>query len=99
MSFSDPANMALLEQYHGQWAKDPNSVPEVWRACFERFQLGGGGKPNEEHTNAQVGVLRLVFAHRDLGHRSAHLDPLNPPPAVIPELTLEFNGLTEAHLD
>ncbi|HEV3146487.1 MAG TPA: 2-oxoglutarate dehydrogenase E1 component [Gemmataceae bacterium] len=99
MSFSDPANLALLEEYQRQWAKDPASVPEVWRAFFEGFQFGGGGRPDEEHTNAQVGVLRLVFAHRDLGHRSAHLDPLNPAPAVIPELTLEFNGLTEAHLD
>ncbi|HLW66748.1 MAG TPA: 2-oxoglutarate dehydrogenase E1 component [Gemmataceae bacterium] len=99
MSFSDPANLVLLEQYHAQWQKDPASVPEVWRAFFQGFNFGGGGKPDEQHTNAQVGVLRLVFAHRDLGHRSAHLDPLNGPPPVIPELTLEFNGLTEAHLD
>ncbi len=49
---------------------------------------------------AQVGVLRLINAHRYLGVRKADLDPLrrfDPPPT--PELEPEHYGLTDADLD
>src|SRR6266404_687177 len=98
MSVISPENVQVYEQQYQRWLADPQSVDEAWRAFCEGFDLGLQGRPSA-HTEAQVGVLRLIFAHRDLGHRSAHLDPLSPPPEIDFELTLEKFGLTEANFD
>jgi 2-oxoglutarate dehydrogenase E1 component len=98
MSFDPIHNGAILEEIESRWRKDPASLDETWRSFFLGFDFGVKER-DRAHTEAQVGVLRLIFAHRDLGHRSAHLDPLNPPPEIDPELKLERYGLTDAHLD
>ena len=98
MSFISAENAQVYEQQYLRWRQDPQSVDEAWRAFCEGFDLGCQGQPSAQ-TEAQVGVLRLVFAHRDLGNRSAHLDPLSPRPDIDYELTLEKFGLTEQNLD
>jgi 2-oxoglutarate dehydrogenase E1 component len=97
MAFASPYNLELMESLERQWREDPRSVPEPWRAFFEGFELGR--EQPDGRTDAQVGVLRLVFAHRDLGHRSAYLNPLDWPPEIDVELTPARYGLTEAHMD
>ncbi|WP_227429021.1 2-oxoglutarate dehydrogenase E1 component [Psychrobacter sp. I-STPA6b] len=48
----------------------------------------------------QMGVQKLISAYRRRGHRRAKLDPLElHPRAEVPDLTLEFHGLSEADLD
>ncbi|WP_230658231.1 2-oxoglutarate dehydrogenase E1 component [Psychrobacter sp. I-STPA10] len=48
----------------------------------------------------QMGVQKLISAYRRRGHRRAQLDPLElHPRAEVPDLTLEFHGLSEADLD
>src|SRR5262245_9616958 len=98
MSFDPIQNAALLEEYERHWRQNPESLDDSWRSFFLGVEFGGKGL-DRSHTEAQVGVLRLVFAHRDLGHRSAYLDSLNLPPEIDVELRPERYGLNESHFD
>src|SRR6266849_4115381 len=66
MSFDPIHNGALLEDIERRWRTDPASLDETWRSFFHGFDLGAQER-DRAHTEAQIGVLRLVFAHRDLG--------------------------------
>ena len=33
-------NLALIEDYHERWRKDPASVEESWRSFFEGYEVG-----------------------------------------------------------
>ncbi len=47
-----------------------------------------------------VAVMNLVYAYRELGHRHATIDPLKlQVKPDMPELTLEYHGLSAADLD
>lgn len=53
-----------------------------------------------EHDKKQVRVLHLIQAYRIRGHQAAKLDPLGLMERVkVPDLELEYHGLTEADLD
>jgi 2-oxoglutarate dehydrogenase E1 component len=47
----------------------------------------------------QAKVDALIGAYRRLGHQAAKVDPLNLRKHVVPELSLDYMGLTEADLD
>lgn len=48
----------------------------------------------------EMGVQKLITAYRRRGHRKANLDPLKLMARPhVPDLTLEFHGLSEADLD
>ena len=47
----------------------------------------------------QAKVDALIGAYRRLGHQSAKVDPLNLRKRVVPELSLDYMGLSEADLD
>jgi 2-oxoglutarate dehydrogenase E1 component len=47
----------------------------------------------------QSRVHQLINAYRRLGHLEAHLDPLSPPPAPHPKLSLSQYGLSDADLE
>ena len=52
------------------------------------------------HERKQVAVLQMINAHRFLGVRIAHLDPLNRhAKPEVPELDPDFYGLVEADMD
>ena len=52
----------------------------------------------EQHN--QGAMLRLINAYRTRGHLAAKLDPLGlTPPNVVPDLSLEFHSIGNAHLD
>ncbi|MFC6591982.1 hypothetical protein ACFP81_08175 [Deinococcus lacus] len=56
--------------------------------------------PAHEASAAQQVAGALVTAYRVYGHISAHYNPLNfRPLPVVPELTPEYYGLSEAQLD
>ena len=97
-SFASRFNLELIEEYYRRWQAAPESVDERWQAFFEGFDLANGmcGRPGD---TTQTQVVRMVFLYRNLGHLSAHLDPLSPRPESHPFLTLKEIGLTEADLD
>ncbi len=47
----------------------------------------------------QSQVHSLIYHYRSIGHLQARLDPLSPPPAPTPRLSLAEFGLEEADLD
>jgi 2-oxoglutarate dehydrogenase E1 component len=96
------ANMEVIEAAYQRWRQDPDSVDPSWRIFFEGFELGlaqPAPAPAGEQGPSQVGIVRLIYAYRDLGHFLAHLDPLGEPRTSHPLLELSEFGLTEADLD
>jgi 2-oxoglutarate dehydrogenase E1 component len=97
-------NLDALEANYQRWRQDPDSVDPSWQFFFEGFELGLN-RPVEaaplsaDDARAQTGVVRLIYAYRDLGHFLAHLDPLSEPRDSHPLLELSEFGLTEADLD
>jgi 2-oxoglutarate dehydrogenase E1 component len=98
MSLNANLNGQLLEEYEQRWRENPDTLDPEWHTFFLGFEFGSR-ELDRSQIEAQIAVLRLIFAHRDLGHRSAHLDPLSPPPEIDPELHPARYGLTEAHMD
>jgi 2-oxoglutarate dehydrogenase E1 component len=99
-TFATRWNLAAIEIAYQRWQDDPNSVDAHWRLFFEGFQLGLSRTATPAlDTEAQIGIVRLVDAYRDLGHFVAHLDPLSEPPATHALLELPEFGLDEADLD
>ncbi|HEY8506315.1 MAG TPA: 2-oxoglutarate dehydrogenase E1 component, partial [Gemmataceae bacterium] len=103
LTFANRWNLDAIEEFYRRWKQDPASVDERWRAFFEGFELGSQAPPAAAapppDVHAQTGVVRLIFAYRDIGHFAAHLDPLSDPPQGHPLLELEQFGLSEADLD
>jgi len=99
-SFAGRWNLAAIESAYERWRHDPASVDESWRLFFEGFELGSSRHtvPTEE-AGAQSSIIRLINAHRDLGHFLSRLDPLSDPPTSIPLLELSEFGLNESDLD
>lgn len=94
-------NLDAIEDAHRRWKKDPSSVDASWRYFFEGFELGAV-RPSGAGVDAsrlQTGVIRLIYAYRDLGHFLAHLDPLNDPRPSYPLLELTGFGLSEDDMD
>jgi len=93
-------NLDVVEAAYQAWRQDPSSVDANWQQFFEGFELGLG-RAGTTTTDAtfQTGIVRLVFAYRNIGHFLAHLDMLTTPRAHHPLLDLSEFGLTEADLD
>ncbi|MBN2573881.1 MAG: 2-oxoglutarate dehydrogenase E1 component [Deltaproteobacteria bacterium] len=74
------------------------------RRLFEDRDGGAAGQPGRPESQAslvkQVAVMRLIQAHRGLGHHRAAVDSirLRAQPAV-PDLDPSFHGLAEADMD
>jgi 2-oxoglutarate dehydrogenase E1 component len=116
-SFTLPthANATLIEAAYDAWLQNPDSVDPTWRAFFQGFAFGSGGKlpinaavvgqdaaaagVNILDSAKQAQVLRLINAYRAHGHLQAHLDPLSPPPPSFPRLDPAHFDLGEADLN
>ncbi len=109
-SYTSRSNLDLIDSYYQQWKESPESIDASWRSFFEGFELAegrnGGSAPAPRTGAAPAGdhlrqskVSSLIYAYRSIGHIQAHLDPLSPPPAPSPRLSLEEFGLNEADLD
>src|SRR4051812_33767182 len=77
-------NLDAIESAYQRWRQDPASVDESWRYFFQGFDLGQQLRPAAPaapgaDAKLQTGMVRLVFAYRDIGHFLAHLDPLSQP--------------------
>src|SRR5437660_1632601 len=99
------ANAAIIESAYERWLQNPDSVDPTWRAFFQGFSLGSNASsPSTALAAAADGattatpiidslkqsrVHQLINAYRSIGHLEAHLDPLSPPPASHPKLSLD----------
>lgn len=74
-------------------------------AVEEKYRLLGQLTPTQEVSyhesdSKQAAVLKLIHAYRIRGHEHAQLDPLGQPHRdPVPDLSLEFNDLSESDLD
>jgi 2-oxoglutarate dehydrogenase E1 component len=94
-------NLDAIEDAHRRWKQDPSSVDASWRYFFEGFELGAVRPPSAgvDASRLQTGVIRLIYAYREIGHFLAHLDPLNDPRPNYPLLDLSEFGLSAADMD
>ena len=109
------ANKDWVADQYRRWKDDPSSVDERWSIFFAGFDLGldgnGAAVPQAFGNGAAaqaidetgevriLGVYGLVQAYRELGHLMAHLNPLEPPPSVHPDLDYDEFGFSETDLD
>src|SRR5262249_11711255 len=93
------ANLEAVEAAYRRWRQDPESVDPSWRWFFEGFELGASRPAAPVEGSPQTGVVRLIYAYRELGHFLAHLDPLSETRTTSPQLELSEYGLSEADLD
>lgn len=101
-SFAGRWNLDLLEANYRRWKSDPASVDDSWRVFFEGFELGlarPAPAGSDDSTCLHMGVVDLIDAYRSQGHMLARLDPLNPPPAMLPQLEPEHFGLKASDRD
>ncbi|MEQ1668999.1 MAG: thiamine pyrophosphate-dependent enzyme, partial [Sulfuriferula sp.] len=86
-----------LESLYQQYLLDPQSVSADWQAYFAHLVVPVVGESACERR--QVSVLQLINAYRFSGVRQAQLDPLQRfQLPVVPELNLDYYGLTVADL-
>ena len=100
MSQSEEEGVARswIESQYALWQQTPEQVDTHWQAYFSALEQGQGTSSprSEKGLPGQVAVLRLINAYRFLGHRVAHLDPLERHPLPeVPELTLDYHGLVD----
>ena len=81
-----------------QWPSNGHARARPVAAPPATAPVATGG--DAEQIILQNHVDKLIHNYRLMGHIEADLDPLERPrKAQTPALTLEFNGLSEAHLD
>jgi 2-oxoglutarate dehydrogenase E1 component len=96
-SFANGANAAFLDQLYAQYRQDPASVDQSWQAFFQGYEFAGNAQALAAagtatgHDDAKVEAF--INAYRRLGHLSAHLNPLEGPPALAQAMTPEAQGL------
>ena len=94
------ANVEAIDALYRNWRRDPASVDPSWRTYFEGFELGLSRSTSQATGgDNRLGLFRLIYAYRDIGHYSAHLDPLQDSAPNHEALALSEFGLTEADLD
>lgn len=109
------ANLAFVEELYHDYLENPDSVSSDWRAYFAGFNgngksNGAGGTATTngsgrikrrrwEMTALQHRVDRLCRNFRARGHREAKLDPLGLRADKMVELSPEFHGLDNDHME
>jgi 2-oxoglutarate dehydrogenase E1 component len=105
MSFLDQASPAFFDAQYRLWQEAPEQLTADWRLFFEGFTLGHATPVTAPAAIAPAQALKeaavqsLLYRYRDLGHRQACTNPLDPCPLLLPQLRLEAFGLSEADLD
>lgn len=100
-TYATATNANYLEEQYDRYLKDPASVEESWRKFFEGYDFavtnGAGNRGAGEGDQEAAKVEAYINAFRVLGHRSAHLNPLAPKPAIRPDMTPENHGLKDVN--
>ena len=99
----DPSWRAVFDAWQkaGQAPDVPHSpIVEAFRNLRTAQQAIAGRAPAAQMDDKQLKVLQYIRAHRVMGSRYSQLDPLKRLERTpVPELELEFYGLTEADMD
>jgi len=100
MSFLDQASPAFFDAQYRLWQQAPEELPADWRLFFEGFTLGQTAPAaTPEAARKEAAVQSLLYRYRDLGHRQACTNPLDPCPLPLPQLALKAFGLGKDDLD
>ena len=96
--FATGNNVAYLEQLYVAFKQDPNNVDPSWRQFFEGYEFAAfgdrlGSESSGEESPLTAKVESFINAYRRLGHLSAHLNPLAPPPGIAADMLPEAHGL------
>lgn len=97
-SYANHFNVSYIEEMHGSWLQDPNSVAPDWRRFFEGMSFA-----LEQAGPVAVGddsrIHELIRGYRKWGHLSATLDPLGRPREEHDQLDLSQFGLSDSDLE
>jgi len=96
------ANISLIEEQYRRYTVDPESVDPSWRHFFEGIDFAAFlyKKPVVEGAGSSgLKVALLIQAYRCYGHLLASINPLEKPPAMVPELDLERLGFAKTELE
>jgi 2-oxoglutarate dehydrogenase E1 component len=99
--YAQLANIGLIEEIYAKYAVDPGSVDPSWRAFFEGIDFAGflsqraGGASKDKRCR----ILELIKAYRRYGYLLAKINPIDPNPLEMPELSLEKLGFSEQELE
>ncbi len=101
-TYATATNAGYMEELYDKYRKDPNSVEESWRKFFEGYEFAvthGAGEAAASGAGDQEAakVEAYINAYRVLGHRSAHLNPLIPKPALRADMQPENHGLKDVN--
>ena len=95
----------LFSAFKGADSPGRAAIADQIRRLFDdREQSANGGRRGKAENQAtvakQIAVMRLIQAHRGLGHFRAAVDPIRlRAQPVIPDLDPSFHGLTAADMD
>ena len=92
---------AYLEELYEQWKQDPSSLDGSWQLFFQGFDLASCPRTciASDQSRDQSRLASLIYNYRDQGYRMADTNPLQPPPAALPDLALDNFGFDEEDLD
>ncbi len=104
------ANADYIDHLYQQYRASSAGIDARWYALFDAIENAStdGAASTGAHVASSVGgppvpivleVANLVHAYRELGHFTAHLDPLGNSRPDHPFLALKEYGLNEALLD
>jgi len=105
-------NAGYVLDLYDRFQTDPASVDPATRAAFEQWRppepppppnpapplLGAGQSPSCSDVMKIVGAARVTRLVRELGHLTAHIDPLGSEPPGDPGLELATHGLQTSDL-
>src|SRR2546423_7348440 len=105
-------NDGYITEAYEAYRRDPASVDESWRQFFRfaesisgaappavALRPSGAGQLDPALLRDAAAAAELVDAIRSYGHLAVQLDPLGTAPEGTPELTAEFHGLSDEHLE
>jgi 2-oxoglutarate dehydrogenase E1 component len=105
-SYATATNASYIEEQYEKFKVNPTAVDESWQKFFEGvdFAMARGVEvSSKQDGNKQAGkaggdqeaamVEAYINAFRTIGHLSAHLNPLEPKPALRQDMQPEYHGL------
>lgn len=111
LSLLNGQNIAFLEDVFEQFQEDPNSVSADWQNYFANLSSDSVNSQTNAITistanmdaqmaTKQGSVSRLISTYRAMGHKLAHIDPIDEMEQQdASELELSYHGLSDGDLD
>jgi 2-oxoglutarate dehydrogenase E1 component len=98
ISFS---NLAYVEEQYQRYLANPDAIGAIepsWKYFFEGWELALSLAPASA-AGSDIKIYHLIEAYRTYGHLKAPVNPLVPPPANVPELSLQNLGFQSEDLE